>query len=85
MFKPANLLTLMLAAFSALALTACGGGSGGGQEEGTGTLSVGITDASYEDIEHVYVRFTGVTSTVTSACRRSGTSNVPTALMGSSS
>ncbi len=62
MSKPANLLTLMLALFSALALTACGGGSsGGGQEDGTGTLSVGITDAGAEEVKEVWVKFTGVT------------------------
>ena len=61
MSKPANFLTLMLAAFSTLALTACGGGSGGGQEEGTGTLSVGITDAGADMVTEVHVTFTGIT------------------------
>jgi hypothetical protein len=41
-----------------LLLTACGGGGGGGSS--TGTLNLGVTDASVDDAKAVVVEFTGV-------------------------
>ena len=52
-------LPLML--LTAAAVSACGGGGGGGDSSGTGTLSVGITDAARYDVYQVVVRFTAVT------------------------
>jgi len=57
-----SVLINIIAATVALSLTACGGG-GGSDSIGTGTLSLGITDAPVknEDIDEVWVRFTQVT------------------------
>jgi len=57
--KHSVLINYIVAAAMALSLTACGGGSSSG---GTGTLSLGITDAPVqnEDIAEVIVCFTDV-------------------------
>ncbi|WP_067561158.1 DUF4382 domain-containing protein [Halofilum ochraceum] len=40
-------------------LSACGGGSSDGS--GSGSLTVGVTDAPVDDAEHVYVQFSSIT------------------------
>lgn len=61
MTRICTVLINIIAATVALSLTACGGGSGG-SSDGTGTLSLGITDAPVknEDIAEVIVCFTDV-------------------------
>ena len=63
MKRTSSILINCAAAFVALMLTACGGGGGGdSSSDGTGALSLSITDApvSNEDISEVWVRFTQV-------------------------
>ena len=59
--KPSVLTNCIVTAAMVLSLTACGGGGGGGSD-GSGTLSLNITDAPVlnEDIAEVIVCFTDV-------------------------
>jgi len=44
-----------------MALAGCGGGGSGGDSlASTGTLSLAVTDAPVDSVQHVWVRFTGV-------------------------
>ena len=56
------LINCAAATFVALMLTACGGGGGDSSSDGSGVLSLSITDAPVlnEDIAEVWVRFTHV-------------------------
>ena len=56
------LVNCAAATFVALMLTACGGSGGSSSSDGSGALSLSITDApvSSEDISEVWVRFTHV-------------------------
>lgn len=54
----------VIAAGVALAIAGCGGGSGFNEvveDDSTGVLSIAITDAPVEDVEQVWVQFSGIT------------------------
>ena len=55
-----SLLNCIAATFTTLMLTACGG-SGGGGDVGTGSLSVSVTDAPVLEDVDVCIHFTGIT------------------------
>ena len=58
--KGLRLLYLVLALCALFVLPSCGGGGGGDGTAQTGTLSVGLTDASTDEYKAVYVTITEV-------------------------
>jgi len=52
---------LLIVCGAMMSLTACGGGDTASSEQNpTGTINIGLTDASVDDVSEVWVEFTGV-------------------------
>jgi len=56
--RQTGLIGLTTAGLAAIAITACSGGGDGGSSNGT--LTVQVTDASVDDVDQIWVEFTGI-------------------------